>query len=519
MLCLLIAAIAGRWLIGRRAATESRDLVWRPPLVWALVALAALLPYLGSVRNGFVSDDFGLAWIARDSRTAAEAMRSTGLIGFYRPVTMFVWWLGDRLWHGAPLGYHLLAIALHIANSLLVFALGRRLIGSRYGALAAALLFAVHPLHVEPLCWPAAISDLLCAGFALASLLALTVYLASATRSTRTIALCAALISFALALFSKEVALALPGAAVLIGALGARPRRRDISVSVAGYLIVLSACLGWRMHVLGGLGGYALPLSFWNTAFPSGPLLLMGDFLFPVHTTLFARLGAIGWWVVLLAMAAFVLWLLSGLDRVPARRLCLWLGFVFVLAVPSWTFRWQPSASLEWTRFAYLPTIGLAWLFGDVCAGRGLGWRRSGATIALVLIGCSLLTIWYVTPWTQAGRLAGKAVSAGLAFIRGHGGAQPLRGLYVQNLPQAYQGAPVLANCYPQAMDLAIGKQVPVRVVTAAPRSNGVHPDVMPHWVLKRGEFLISFDASAGAMRTIRSGPPPGRRAPSEGQP
>jgi hypothetical protein len=465
-----------------------------------------------------VSDDFGLAMIARESRSASEAMRSTGLIGFYRPVTMLVWWLGDRLWHGAPAGYHLLAIALHAANSLLVYALGRRLIGSSYGALAGALLFAVHPLHVEPLCWPAAISDLLCAGFSLASLLALLICQTSAARGGRAFALSGALISFALALLSKEVALALPGVVVMVGLLGGQASRRSVAISGASYLVVLAAYLGWRMHVLGGLGGYALPLSFWNTVFPSGPLLLMGDFLFPTHTTLLARIGPIGWWLVLVAMAAVVLWLLTGLDRVPARRLWLWVGFVFVLAVPSWTFRWQPSASFEWTRFAYLPTVGLAWLFGDVCAGRGIGWRRSGAVVASVIIGLGAMTVWYVTPWTQAGRLAGRAVSAGVRFMREYGGAEIPRGLYVQNLPQAYQGAPVLANCYPQAVSLALGVPAPVRVVTDQPRSGGVHPDVMPFWKLKPGEYLVSFEANTGAMRIVRSGGAAGRRASPDGQ-
>lgn len=518
MLCLLLAAIGGRWLMRERASTESRDLAWRPPLLWGTVVLAAILPYLGSVGNGFVSDDFGLAMIARESRSAAEAMRSTGLIAFYRPVTMLVWWLGDRLWHGAPAGYHLLAIALHVANSLLVYALGRRLIGSSYGALVGALLFAVHPLHVEPLCWPAAMSDLLCAGFGLASLLALLIYHTSAAKGGRALALSGALISFALALFSKEVALALPGVVVLVGILGGQADRRSVAVSGVSYVVVLAAYLWWRMHVLGGLGGYALPLSFWNTAFPSGPLLLMGDFLFPTHTTLLARIGPIGWWLVLVAMAAVVLWWLAGLDRVPARRLWLWVGFVFVLAVPSWTFRWQPSASFEWTRFAYLPTVGLAWLFGDVCAGRGIGWRRSGAVVASVIIGLGAMTVWYVTPWTQAGRLARSAVQAGAGLVRKLGGPDHPPTLYVRGLPEAYQGAPVLANCYPQAVNLAVGREVPVRVVTAAPRSGGVHPDVMPFWKLKPGEYLVSFEANTGAMRIVRSGGAAGTRAPTDGQ-
>jgi hypothetical protein len=562
MLCLLLAAIAGRSLSGgrvdhaplvpNRPGDSGRDLAWHPAVAWGAIALAAILPHLHSLTIGFVSDDFGLAWIARDARSAAEAMRSTGLISFYRPLVMLGWWLGDRLWGGAPVGHHAAAVLLHSANGLLVFAIGRRLTGSGYGALMAALLFAVHPLHVEPVCWPAAGADVLCAGFSLLSLLAVHTFWtaapggastssasppdgtaapsrAGARGGARPLLLSGALAAFLLALLSKEVALALPGVVVLMLALtggqGGRsspglgagfgkpalagftnPAPTRFALVAGGYVAVLAGYLAWRTHVLGGLGGYALPRTFWNTVFPSNPLLLMGDFFFPVHATLFAQLGPVACWLALTAMAAGLLWWLAGLERVPGRRLWLWLGWVFLLAIPSWTFRWQPSAALEWTRFGYLPTIGLAWLFGDLCAGRGPGWKRSGAVAGCVIAASGALTTWYVMPWREAGRLARQAVAAGASLVEEHTTAQGPPTLYVSGLPAAYQGAPVLANCYPQAVNLALGKETPVRVVTAMPRAGGVHPEVMARWRLRPGEYLAAYDARTGRLEIVRQG-------------
>ena len=546
-LCLVVAAIAGRSLVGRGSLriAATRDLTWPPAAIWSAIILAAILPYLQSLTVGFMSDDFGLAASAREARSALDAMRSTAFVTFYRPFVLLVWWLADRLWHGAPLGFHLLAVLLHAANSLLVYAIGRRLIGSNYGGLAAALLFAVHPLHVEPVSWPAAASDLLCAAFSLLSLLAVHAYAQAGPGRSRPLLLAGALAAFVVALLSKEVALALPGAVVLmlavreggvdVGAgvgsgfvkpaapdrpepLPDRPWRLRISSEVVtlggAYAAVLAAYIGWRAHVLGGLGGYALPRTFWNTIFPSNPLLLMGDFLFPIHVTLLAGLRWWAWWLVALAMALGVFWWLAGLDRVPARRLWLWVGFVFVLAIPSWTFRWQPSASLEWSRFAYLPTIGLAWLFGDLCAGRGMGWRRSGAAVLCTIVGCVALTVWYIVPWRQAGAEARQALSAGVALIHELGAAEEPPTLFVRGLPEAYQGAPVFANCYPQAIDLAMGQYIPVRVVAAT--RGAVHPDVMAAWRLQPGEYLVAFDADAGRMRIVRSGRPTKGQAPGE---
>jgi hypothetical protein len=230
-------------------------------------------------------------------------------------------------------------------------------------------------------------------------------------------------------------------------------------------------------------------------------------------------MGSVASWLAVTAMAAGVLWWLAGLDRVPGRRLWLWVGSVFLLAIPSWTFRWQPSASLEWTRFGYLPTIGLAWLFGDLCAGRGLGWKRSGAVATCIIGAFAALTIWYVMPWREAGRLARQAVAAGAKMVEEHTTAEGPPALYVRGLPEAYQGAPVLANCYPQAMNLALGKQVPVRVVTAMPRAGGVHPDVMALWKLRPGEYFVAYDAKSARMSVVRSGGRPGALPSTGGQP
>lgn len=515
-LCLIVACTAGRAALGYRPRDDSRDLNWPPIAISSAIIAAAVLPYLHSLSVGFLSDDYGLAASAREAKGILDAVRSTAFVAFYRPFVSLVWWLGDRLLHGAPLGYHILALVAHAGNALLVYALGRKLIGSSYGALMAALLFAVHPLHVEPISWPAASSDLLCAGFSLLSLLAIHTYATAQPGRGRALLLIAALSAFALALMSKEAAFALPGVAILM-LVQARSRTvRTAVIPVAGYVVVLLAYLVLRSHMLGGFGGYRLPITFLNTVFPSNPMLLIGDFVFPIHATLLSALRWQVWWLIVLAMAGGALWWITGLDRIPAGRLWLWVGFVFIMAIPSWTFRSQPSASFEWSRFAYLPTIGLAWLFGDLCAGRGLGWRRSGAVALGVIAGCTALTVWYILPWSEAGQQARQAVAAGLDAIRTLGQPDHPPTLFVCALPEANKGAPVFANCYPQAIDLAMGKHMPIRDVSTA--LGAIHPDVMAAWKLQPGEYLLAFRAGPGAMRVVRSGDTTSRRAqPAEG--
>ena len=509
-LCLVVAAIAGRALTGFRQQQAASDgpaglARWG----WLLVLLAASLPYLLTLRIGLLSDDYGLLAAARGSMSALQAMRSDAFVAFYRPLTMFVWWLGDRLWGGAPAGYHALSVGLHTLNALLVYRLGRRLLPTAYAGLAAALLFALHPMHVETVTWLAASSDLFCTAFSLSSLLLLEHYLSSSSKAGRPAFLFGALLSFLLALLSKEAAVALPGFVVLRLALldGTQPPRRSLGIGGAYALVLVGYGLS-RFLVLGKMGGYAVPLSFWNTFFPSAPLLMLGDFLFPVNRTLFsAELHPWALWAAAGLMAAGALWWVRGIQHLPGRRLWLWLGFVFLMSVPTWPFLWRQSAATEWSRFAYLPTIGVAWLFGDLCAARG--WRRSAPTAAAILAIAAALTIWYITPWRQAGRISSQVVAAGATLVNrlSAEGEPPV--LYITDLPAAWRGAQVLAHSYPQALNLACGRPVPVRMVTSRPGAGGIHPDTMAAWKLKPGEYLISYEARLHTMTIVRSGQAP----------
>ncbi|MBN1460492.1 MAG: hypothetical protein JXA57_13235, partial [Armatimonadetes bacterium] len=62
LLCILVTAIAGRALLGKRRGDTEED---RPPrrtsvALWALLLAAAILPNLRTLSVGFLADDFGL---------------------------------------------------------------------------------------------------------------------------------------------------------------------------------------------------------------------------------------------------------------------------------------------------------------------------------------------------------------------------------------------------------------------------------------------------------------------------
>ena len=148
--------------------------------IWpALVALTAALVYLNALGNGFALDDVN---IVRDNPHIRSVAGLPGLFarpywpdaegvasGLYRPITLATFALDRAVWGGGAAGFHAVNVALHALVSALAWFVGRR-VGIHYGtALLAALLFAVHPIHVEAVANIVGRSELLAAAGVLAA--------------------------------------------------------------------------------------------------------------------------------------------------------------------------------------------------------------------------------------------------------------------------------------------------------------------------------------------------------------
>lgn len=191
-----------------------------------LSALVTFIIYIPAIGNGFVSwDDPKYVYENPIIRNLDLAFLKWAFTEVYfsnwHPLTMISYAVDYALWGLNPLGYHLENIIIHVANTALVAVLALRLITivKPLGGPAAfaagffpALLFGIHPLHVESVAWVSERKDVLCALFFIASVL---FYLNYAQRKK---ALCyvLSLASFALAIMSKSMAVTLPAVLLLI---------------------------------------------------------------------------------------------------------------------------------------------------------------------------------------------------------------------------------------------------------------------------------------------------------------
>ncbi len=230
---------------------------------------------------------------------------------YYRPLVTASYAL-DARWSGArPLGYHLTNLALHAVASVLVLAVLRRFALPPLVAAVGAFVFAVHPALAAAVAWIPGRNDSLLAVLSLAAWLFFLRDRARPSRVDRALHL----VLFALALLTKETAIALPLVWLAQTALvdGGRRNARDAFVYLAGWGVLVGAA--WFAHhaLAGGVGGASVRALAGNL-----PQLLagLGKVVFPFDPTVLAAPEDVSSWPGVLAAAG----LAAGARFVPGVR-------------------------------------------------------------------------------------------------------------------------------------------------------------------------------------------------------
>jgi len=213
---------------------------------WAVLVAAIALAYGWTLTAHFVADDFGL--VGRFHRFPWSAWPglfvrdwSYGIWGpemsELRPIAALTFIIDGRLWGVAPAGFHLTNVLLHLACSALVILIAREVLDRDHNrALAAGLLFALHPVPAGAVVWVSGRVELLSALGLLAGFLAFLRYRDDGQARWLVVGSGA----FAFGVFAKESCLLLPGIALMHDVmLGGRQRGRRMAAPYAGWAVVL----------------------------------------------------------------------------------------------------------------------------------------------------------------------------------------------------------------------------------------------------------------------------------------
>jgi tetratricopeptide (TPR) repeat protein len=300
--------------------------------------------------------------------------------GFWRPLTLQVLAWARALSDGEAWGPHLASLVIHWLAALAAVRLALRMGLSSLLAVATGLLFALHPVQVQSVAWAASINDPLLGLFALVALEAHLRWLQAGSRNAMLVSVAA----FALALVSKEQAVAILPLALLLGLWknASSPKEQLHSLKALFPMgLALLVWLGLRMHVFhswtAGLGGAIVDfkLSFGRGLEFRGEL--MGTFaqmlVWPVNLPFFrgvqpelpegdwrvplAIVTALGWACLIAAFAWRRNWRIALLLCLPA----IWLA-PQVIAYES------AGAFPQSDRYLYLPVFAFAALLALLIA-------------------------------------------------------------------------------------------------------------------------------------------------------
>lgn len=384
---------------------NKRKTVPKPARPWlrraALAALIAVAVYANSLGNGFVSDDQQqLLQNPVVSGHQIGAAFGTGVWAFrgvqgnyYRPLQFLVYILLHGLFGFQAFGFHLFFVLLHAANTVLVYLLADRLTARPRVAIAAALLFSVHPIHTEVVDWIASLPDLL-----MCAAVILGVWLFArqdgSPRGRQVAGHCALYLA---ALFSKETGVVLlplyAGFEWIV--LGRRWRELRGNASLYGAMAgTLAVYLGARWAALGGLAPAQETFHrLTPPEFALSAVVIAGEYIgrlvWPGSLNYFHVFHATGGITAdfLISVAALAVLAIAAFLRATSRAVAFGIFWMAVAIAPALNLT-GVGQNVFAERYLYLPSVAFAWI-----AGMAWDWfatRQLRLTIAAgILIVCA----------------------------------------------------------------------------------------------------------------------------------
>jgi tetratricopeptide (TPR) repeat protein len=192
-----------------KSSVPSPALEWLPIGLLVAVTLVTFYPVLSCDfvdydDPNYVSENLSVqaGWTVAGFRWAWTTFQE----GNWHPLTWLSLMADTQLFGTRPWGYHLINLLLHLANTLILFVLLKRLTRMVWRSALVAAMFAVHPLHVESVAWISERKDVLSAFFGLLAMLAYARY----ARKPSLASYLAVFVGMALSLLAKPMLVTLP---------------------------------------------------------------------------------------------------------------------------------------------------------------------------------------------------------------------------------------------------------------------------------------------------------------------
>lgn len=440
--------------------------------VFGAMFVLSFLVYFPILNSFFVSDDFDLINnVARSGKSIGSYFYSVQNLAagvkFYRPMINLTLFIDYKIWGLNPLGFHLDNLIFHIGSSFLVY-----LIIKNFGefkhkkaiSAAAALFFAVLPMHSEPVVWIAARTDTVCVFF---YLLAFFLYLKWRNGNNKLI-LTGGLIAGFLALASKEMAISLPGLIIFYEFYRARTINRVWRLDKKGWWNIFSFSglfilyLFIRNYSLGTfIGGYGA--SVHSAMAPKMMIrMLIADFtvlglqLFgwpKVLVTTFFYSHPVLWLIVIAVISFGLFCFFANRDR---QVLLFIIGFFGLTILPVINLGINLPDN-EGERYLYLPSVAFVWLLAAIIFNLN---TKSIHSLKILIV--AVLMIFFVVSLSIKNNNWRTASSVSENIIKSYGEIAEENdrnnfGAVVFALPDSVNGSQVMRNGFIEGINLFYG--------------------------------------------------------------
>jgi len=204
--------------------------ILKKPFLLIFIVLSIALVFSPVFKAGFTNYDDDVLVTENNLIKSFDAANLKKILfssycGLYHPLVLLSYCAEYKISGLNPRIYHVTNLVLHIANSLLVMWMLTAAGAGITAAFIVAMLFGLHPLHVESVAWISERKDVLYAAFFLAGLIAWCYYLLELNDSTGKVNRLPgkqskfyflSLLFFLLSLLSKSAAVVFPLVLLLI---------------------------------------------------------------------------------------------------------------------------------------------------------------------------------------------------------------------------------------------------------------------------------------------------------------
>jgi tetratricopeptide (TPR) repeat protein len=375
------------------------------------LALAVLAAYGPVWRAGFITFDDpvyvtanphvqgGLSW------AGLIWAFTTGDATNWHPLTWVSHMLDFQIYGMNPAGHHLTSVALHLANSILLFLLLQRMTKAMWSSAMVAALFALHPMHVESVAWVSERKDVLSTLFWMLAVGAYVRYVENLKSQISNFKFfyIGSVVLFGLGLMAKPMLVTLPFILLLLDYWPLQrlrpPAVRLLAEKMPWFILAAASCVvtflaQQRGGAMASLASVPLGARLENV--PIAYARYLGKTFWPADLAVYYPLPR-QWpvWEVACATALLALITAWVIWRARAQRYLAvgWLWFLGMLA-PVIGLVHVGSQSMA-DRYDYLPSVGLYIMI--IWAARE--WvPRLGAQAPVILAGMAVAGCLAATP-------------------------------------------------------------------------------------------------------------------------